>query len=223
MKLKNIPFLSVAILFFFAFTTTIQAQVIPKFGVKGGVNFATFAQSDIDDYTIKPGVLIGAFAQLNVPLSPISIQPELLYAQYGTSAEDIDADITINYDITVNYIQVPVLLKLTLGAPGGVSPNIFVGPYVGFMLSSELSVDGASLGIEEIGLDIKEIVLDIEEAVIESDFGLVIGAGIDTKTLELALRVTAGAPNVFEDGVFEDTEEDGEKNLGIALTLGIKF
>lgn len=198
MEIKKLSSYSVCALLFLLFANNIHAQVIPTFGIKGGVNFATFAQSDLDGYEMKPGVLLGAFLQLDVPLSPLSIQPEINYAQFGTGAEETDAT------IDVNYIQIPVLLKLSLDAPGGAAPNIFLGPYANFMLSAEVDGDGASV--------------EIDEVVNETAFGIIIGAGIDTNQLELGLRVSAGASPVFVDEA-----DDGERNLGVALTLGLKF
>ncbi len=197
MKLKKRISLSVSLLFLFAFTTTLHAQIIPTFGLKGGVNFTNFAQTDLDIYEMKTGVMIGAFAQLNVPLSPLSIQPEILYAQYGASIKDADA----SFD--VNYIQIPVLVKLSLDAPG-VTPNIHFGPYANILAGAELDVDGGSV--------------DLDELVNGTSFGVIVGAGLDTDKIELGLRASIGASEVFEPEA-----SDEETNLGIAITLGVKF
>lgn len=93
------------------FSATVQAQVLPKFGIKAGLNYSTFNNADGVEY--KAGFLGGVYANINIPGSPAAIQPELLYAQYGANAEGTDGK------LSVDYIQIPVLAKFGFGAPRG--------------------------------------------------------------------------------------------------------
>ncbi|HCI70446.1 MAG TPA: hypothetical protein DHV30_07550, partial [Balneola sp.] len=61
-----------------------KAQSMPEFGVKGGLNYSTF--NDTEDVEYKTGFLVGAYANFKIPLSPVSVQPEILFAQYGAKA-----------------------------------------------------------------------------------------------------------------------------------------
>ena len=197
MKKISIPRIALSLIVIFISSSTIFAQAIPKFGLKGGVNFSTFAQSDIEGYETKAGFLFGAFLELGIPLSPISFQPEILYTQFGAGLEDADAS------VNVNYIQVPVLLKINLDSPGA-SPNIQFGPYANFLVSAEVDGDGGSV--------------DIDELINGSSFGVIFGAGIDTNKIQIGLRVSAGLSEVFKEDY-----SDNEKNLGVAFTVGIKL
>lgn len=195
--MKKLSILSLSLILTFILSVNVFAQVVPKFGIKGGVNFSNFTQTEIEDYESKAGFLIGAFVELGIPMSSVSIQPELLYAQYGAGLKDADASVDLK------YIQVPVLLKLNFDAPGA-TPNIYFGPYANFLVSAEVDGDGGSVEIDEI----------IED----SAFGVIIGGGIDLSKVQLGLRISAGITEVFK----EDFSDD-ETNFGVALTVGVKL
>lgn len=101
-----------------SFTFTSQAQNF-KFGLKGGVNFATLNGGDISD-TIdgRTGYHIGAVAQLSL-LGILAIQPELIYSAQGTDDFDID------------YLNLPVLLKFKFLK----ILSIEAGPQFGFVVN----------------------------------------------------------------------------------------
>ena len=177
------------------FSPSTQAQVLPKFGIKGGLNYSTFNNTDDAEY--KPGFLVGAFVDIPIPATPVSVQPEVLYATYGTNINDSDASININ------YLQIPVLLKFGFPTPAA-SPNVFFGPYMGFNMKSEVKIN--------------DITVNAEDYVEDTDFGVVVGAGIDITKFRVALRYTAGLTNVAKPSFNDDS-----KNGAFALTVGISF
>jgi hypothetical protein len=176
-------------------TTQVSAQSLPEFGVKGGLNYSTF--NDTDGVEYKTGFLIGGYANFKIPMSPVSVQPEILFAQYGADVESSDAR------FVVNYIQVPVLLKFGFDVPAA-NPNVYFGPYMNFNTKAEIeNNDGA---------------LNLEDNVKDTEFGVIVGAGVDISKLRLGLRYTAGLTNVANDNF-----NDSAKNGAIALTVGIAF
>ncbi|MEX0846001.1 MAG: porin family protein [Balneolaceae bacterium] len=178
--------------------STAHAQVIPKFGVKAGVNYSTFNNSDDAEY--KAGFIGGVFVNINIPATPAAIQPEILYAQYGSNFEDTDAK------FSVDYIQVPVLAKFGFGAPGvPVQPEVFFGPYVGFKINSEL--EGSNFTV------------DADDFFESTDAGVVVGAGVKISQISLEFRYTAGLSNVIANSNFEDDQKNG----AFSLTAGINF
>jgi len=180
------------------FANRAEAQLLPEFGIKGGLNLSTI--SNLDGSESKAGILAGAFVKLNVPASPVAIQPELLFVQYGANDESSDAKIILN------YIQVPVLLSFGFDVPAApVAPNVFFGPYVGFNTKAENDDGDGNTA-------------DLDDFINGTDFGVVVGAGLDVSKFRIGLRYTAGLSNIFEDDF-----EDGEKNGGIALTVGVGF
>jgi len=175
--------------------STSNAQLLPAFGLKGGVNFSTL--NNADDVELKSGFIGGAYVKLNIPASPVSLQPELLFAQYGADSESGVGSLEIN------YIQVPVLLNFGFNPPASpIKPKVYFGPYLGFKTNAEA--------------DFEEISFDIDDSVKDTDFGVAVGAGVEISRFSIDLRYTAGLVNVFEDEL-----EDGEKNGAIGLTVGI--
>ena len=174
---------------------TAQAQVLPKIGVKGGLNYSTFNNTDNVEY--KPGFVGGLFMKIKVPATPMAIQPEVLYAQYGAEIDQTDAS------FSVNYIQVPVLLKFGFDTPG-VRPNVFFGPYVGFNVKSEIKNNDGSINLDDQAKD--------------TDFGVAVGAGIEVSKFTVGLRYTAGLTDVANDNF-----NDEAKNGALALTVGVSF
>lgn len=178
-------------------SATAQAQVLPKFGVKAGLNYATFNNADGTEH--KAGFLGGVYAKVNIPATPMAIQPEVLYAQYGTNSENSDAS------FSVDYIQIPVLAKFGFGAPAvPVKPEVFFGPYAGFNINSE--IEGTNISV------------NADDYFVGTDFGVVVGAGVQVSKLNFELRYTAGLTNVLKEQYADD-----EKNGAFSLNVGINF
>lgn len=194
---SKVTILSIVTGFILLFSITAHAQVLPKFGVKAGLNYSTFNNADGAEY--KAGFLGGVYANFKIPATPMAIQPEILYAQYGAKAEGTD----VKYSI--DYVQIPVLAKFGFGAPGvPVRPEVFFGPYAGFNINAD--VENSPFQV------------DTNELVKNSDWGVVVGAGIQVSKLNFEFRYTAGLTDVFEDQY-----ADGEKNGAFSLTVGVNF
>jgi hypothetical protein len=194
-KFKIIGSLFIAAILIVGTTTNSQAQVLPKFGIKGGLNYATL--NNVDDVEYRPGLLIGGFAEFKVPASPMSVQPEVLYAQYGSDIEGSDASFRLN------YIQVPVLMKFGFESPAA-TPNVYFGPYANFLLNSDIANDDVSFNLEDNTKN--------------STFGVIIGAGIDVSKFQFGVRYTAGLTNVADDNF-----SDEAKNGAFGITVGVSF
>jgi hypothetical protein len=94
-------------------------------GVEAGANFANFIGSDVNTTlssapASKLGFVGGAFICLNFG-NVIGIRPELLYEQKGAAISGTSTSDELD------YIEVPILLKFSLGLPG-INPALLVGP-----------------------------------------------------------------------------------------------
>ncbi|MGD8427498.1 MAG: porin family protein [Balneolaceae bacterium] len=168
-----------------------QAQL----GIRAGINFANFHDNPGNfDPDSRTGLMIGGYYNFNIPMSPASIQPEVLYTQNGYE----DGGTTLKLD----YLQIPVLAKFTF-APGPISPKAYIGPYVGFVLNNEFSG-----GV---------VIQESDKA--QTDFGGILGAGIDFNAgvtkLNLGIRYGFG---------FRDALERGQgKNSVLSIVGGISL
>jgi hypothetical protein len=175
------------------------------FGVKGGINLATF---DFDedpggDLGLKPGVALGAFVRLPVG-ERLAIQPEGFFSQKGTDVSNAGVDAWVRLD----YLEVPVLVQYAIAKSSTRAFNVFGGPSVAFNLRAE---SGAEVGGETVDTDIDE---DIEDF----DFGIVVGAGVDFGRLTLDGRYTFGVSNISTD-----SGDPKARNRTLAFMAGIRF
>jgi hypothetical protein len=159
--------------------TTANAQSPVNFGLRAGLNFANFNDIDGDRPDSRTGFMVGGYLNFKVPMSPISIQPEALYTQKGVE----DGDITVELD----YLEIPVLAKFSF-APGPITPHVYFGPYIGFVLNSEISGGGASIELDNA----------------QTDFGGIVGGGLDLNLgvtkLNAGLRYGFGLTDAFDGG-----------------------
>lgn len=130
-----------------------QVSLIPKVGV-------TIANASIDDNRDYAGQssLIGLTGGLGINFALtsdefLSVQPEILYAQKGWSAESTGG--IPNYDGTyrLNYLEIPVLLKINFGGET-VRAYVNAGPSFGYLLGGRINANVNLLGL--IGTDIDE-------------------------------------------------------------------
>jgi hypothetical protein len=194
-------------------TVLVLAAVVPQpavagFGLKGGL-----AQSNLD---FSPSALL-PLKNLNAPMGGIfwgfnlglfTIQPEALYVRMGTRLEE-----SPNWmEDRLDYIQIPVLLKLGL-LPGPIKLVIYGGGYYSFLLSANAvsNIDG----IEDS--------TSIKDQVKSNDYGAVFGGGIDFNLAAIKLsaevRYNLGMANI--NNVVDDTTSI--KNHSLMFLVGIGF
>jgi len=155
------------------------------YGVKAGLMLANISGSGADSLgtdlldvgvTKKMKIGFGGGAFLTYGFSPMfAIQPELLYMMKGAKYELSGETIKFKGD----YLQVPVLLKLSPQTQGKIKPYFFAGPFVGILLSAK-ATDGGSV--------------DIKDNLKSTEFGVSLGAGV-------AFPMTKGAVTV--DGRYD--------------------
>ncbi len=168
------------------------------YGLKAGLQLANLSGSGADSLfdisvTKKMKIGFGGGAFLTYGFSPMfAIQPEILYVMKGAKFEAGGETAKVKAD----YLQVPVLLKLSPQTQGKIKPYFFAGPFVGILMSAKVS-DGTSE--------------DIKDNLKSTEFGASFGAGVAfpmTKgaiTLDgrydLGLSKTAKSDKVVDDNI----------------------
>ncbi len=88
-------------------TSSATMAQVPKFGIKGGVNFATITSNYGASYDFKVGYHLGLLAHIHVTPA-FSLQPEVYYstqgAKLGSNGSGTDK-------LLLNYVNIPVLLQ----------------------------------------------------------------------------------------------------------------
>lgn len=111
MKRLTIAALSIFMIVSFGLIHQVNAQIPIDFGVKGGVNIATLSSDD--DLDSRTGIHAGLVLDFSLPLLPIGVESGIYYTQKG--AEFTEDGITVTGKL--DYIEVPVLAKISLGPP----------------------------------------------------------------------------------------------------------
>ena len=172
-----------------------QAQGVHA-GLEAGANFNNFIGADASSLgSYKLGLVGGGFLDLELSKS-FSIRPEILYEQKGVHFSQF-SESTVD-----DYIEVPILLKLSLGTPG-FNPGILLGPAISLNTLSQRVSDG----------------------------GDVIQNFSDTSSLDLALvgGIQVDIDKFFVNGRYElglssiDTEGDKVYNGTLTFLVGYTF
>ena len=206
--------LSVAAMLTFGFVSAQEVQ----FGVKGGVNIATFVGDDTDDLDSKIGFHVGGFAEIKIS-EKFSVQPELLFSTQGAKMEDKYSEGGLNYDVSAkintSYINIPVMAKLYV-AEGF---SLEAGPQIGFLMSAKTKAE-ATVSAGDITQSGSEEV-DVKDQFNTVDFGLSFGLGYKfTENLSAGARYNLGLSDV-------NKEVEGQalsvKNSVIQVSIGYSF
>lgn len=164
---------------------------LPSFGVKGGLNLANVGGDGVEGVDYKAGLNLGAF--VSIPAGPMfAIQPEAFFSQKGTKVGSVKS--------SYNYLEIPVLLKLSPSLPGDfVRPIFFAGPSAGILLGA------------------KRDDVDVKDALKSADFGLTIGGGVEFGKLSADLRYNLGLSNIAKAA---DEVSAAVKNRAITVMVG---
>ena len=198
---KLLLFVTAVVLVF----TVAQAQF--DFGVKGGL---TMARINLDlQANISADFQYGAHGAVffNIGKGLLSFQPEVMFIQKGVHVNDMQNDDYAQY--TLNYIDVPMLARATIGL-GLVDIYFNFGGYGGYLLSSKQKIS-IKEDINGHGYEVTELN--------EWDAGIIIGAGVKVLSLIFELRCGQGLVNVSNN-----TERyQDSKNTYLNITLGVQF
>jgi len=114
-----------------------HAQIIPKFGVAGGLNFGSLSDAAGLDLDSSTGYHVGVFG--DVGFGPLAARLSLLYVNAGSIGEGDD-------DASVTFIAVPVDFKFRFPSPL-VKPYALLGPEARFATGDLADADARSVNL----------------------------------------------------------------------------
>lgn len=109
-------------------TVNLSAQEI-TYGLKGGLNFASFGGDLSDETDGITSIYVGGLADFAFS-DKFSVQPELLFSRQGASVDFFG----LSLDIDLSYINLPIMAKYKI--TDNISAS--VGPQIGILLAAEL-------------------------------------------------------------------------------------
>lgn len=190
-------------------TATLAAQSTIQF--HAGASLATLGGSDVDNPDTRTGLNVGA--TMTFPVAPLlGIQVGAGYVQKGAT----ESDGGVSVEVALDYVEVPVLLRVGVPTAGTISPHFVVGAAVAF--KSKCEVTGSSGGTSvTVKCSDGDIMLK------STDFGAVAGAGLDIGTpgpltLTLDVAYTIGLTSI------DDSTDPGDvKNRAWSIVAGAAF
>jgi len=149
-----------------------QAGVDPtntfNLGLEAGANFSSLTGADItkigSSLSSKLGFVGGGYLCLNFGNS-FGIRPEVLYEQKGAAVSGTSTTTELD------YIEVPVLLKFSLGLPA-VNPAILLGPAFSWNMVAQAAGNNISgINSSDVGI-VGGVELDIDKFLVSGRYEL---------------------------------------------------
>jgi opacity protein-like surface antigen len=207
--------------------TLIAAQVAAEgkipMGLEIGLNMASLRGDDVQGAEFRTGLSVGGFVEY--PVSPmVSVMGEVLYTMKGgrKSYEDVEpgllaARLAFNETFNLDYLEVPVLLKINMTTSGRIRPYLLVGPGIAFNIAANW---------EETNTDI--ISEDLSKYIKSFDYGIIVGGGVNfpvrSHMMSLGARYELGLFSV-DDGLgahWREPDLDIKNNV-ISVVAGFAF
>lgn len=197
--------------------TSVKAQTNDsgnaKIGVKGGVNFSNMYTEDVDDNNVLTSFNAGLYA--SIPLtSALAIQPEFLFSRKGSELEYDNAFATGKAKFKLNYIEVPVLLKVNIAE----NFNIHAGPYFAYLIDAQVTneTDSGNFNFEE-NID--------NDDFNKFDYGLSAGFGFDFNSFGIGARYNYGLSTVGKErdilGTSYTVPDGKNSNISVYLSMNL--
>jgi len=172
-----------------------------RFGIRGGgiISKTEFESSDpTENPESKFGADLAILCAIPIGGGLINLQPELHWMQKGYNIEDaVTGD---NITSTLNYLELPLLLRVNFG--GSIRVFAFAGPSVGYLLSGELNTATESR--------------DATDYLEETEFNAHIGLGVGLGTFEVDIRYMAGLTDISDAENLDDVKNS---SFGAGITL----
>ena len=172
-----------------------------RFGIRGG-GIISKTEFESGDPTENPESKFGADLAIlcAIPIGGglINLQPELHWMQKGYNIEDAASG--DNITSTLNYLELPLLLRVNFG--GSIRVFAFAGPSVGYLLSGELNTATESR--------------DATDYLEETEFNAHIGLGVGLGTFEVDIRYMAGLTDISDAENLDDVKNS---SFGAGITL----
>lgn len=174
-----------------------------QFLLKGGLNFNNVSTEKEIDISTSNGFHAGLGIETPV-ISLLNVGTGIYYTRRGYKSNET----TMEGDVTIDYLDVPVDFMLKIKPGDVVGVLISAGPYFSYGISSSVfDIDG----IRKDGYDNNEI--DLKRI----DAGINIGAGIEVSNFRLS---TAYGVSLTDLGSIEDNKL---KNRVLSISLGYLF
>lgn len=191
-----------------------QNKLSADIGIKGSLNFSrlNFSEDDADHWKSITGFHVGIFYNLKIKKN-IFFQPEIYYVTKGVTLSDSYDGMEIKSTVKLNYIEIPLLLKMVFPTKSSFHPGVFIGRYWAFNTNAKNILEYGSSRTEE----------DIKGQIANMDYGWVAGISVEYQIgrgkLVSDIRCNLGSKSIKQIILVDYSV----KIRSIALMMGYSF
>jgi hypothetical protein len=144
-------------------------------GARAGVNFASLAGPDRDNYNLqggRVGLVAGLVMMQKLPGLPVRLAAELTYSQQGAKWEGVLPGVEGNQEARFNldYINLAAVARIDI-IPGPVKPYALVGAQGGFRVAGRFVTDDDVYALDD------NTTPSLDGILRSTNVGMVLGAG----------------------------------------------
>jgi hypothetical protein len=206
MKRSAIAIMAAVIVISLYFCGPARAGGMLGIALTGGMNVTNVYGDNAGSTDSKIGFL-GGMSFSYMFTERLGVQIEALFHRKGYKQNLPGIELTR----TLDYVEIPTLLKIVFPMESSLSPSFFSGPALAFNIRSELKT-------EDGGEEITEDVIDVTSPM---DLGFVVGVnlGIDAGSAIIILdaRYTLGLMTI------DDVGETSVRNNSFSFMVGVAF
>jgi hypothetical protein len=183
-------------------------DLITSGGIKGGLTMSNLYinENELEDENARFGFHLGFFSKV-LFAETFGIQPEILFTNKGTSAT-FEGLIDQTVDFNLNYVDIPVMLVYR---PLEIV-EVHAGPYIGFLINSNIKYTGLIDGENELDRDNFNTI----------DYGIAAGLEFNFGTVKAGLRYNIGLKEVAFSTVASTLLGDSKHSYGqVYIAFGI--
>ena len=167
---------------------------------------------------MKPGFHVGLAAEF--PINKfLSIEPALIYNSKGARLEETISGINVSADLNLQYLDIPVNLKVHQQMEGGLKIFATAGPYLGIGLAEKPKQKRVDKVLREATN--KKLAGEQVQKMITRDreFGATFGAGVEIKMVQVGISYDLGLSNIAAN------RDNGYsvKNRVLKFSVGYRF
>ncbi|MFH5884122.1 porin family protein [Halalkalibaculum sp. DA3122] len=211
-SIKQIAFLAVFLLGSASAQAQSQEEIKPDKQIKGGLVGSRLINTEWES-SPAPGFAIGLSLDFRFTRL-FSVQPEVLYVEKGSRERVQVSSLDTEFNLVLDYVEVPVLAKFHLPADGLLLPHVYIGPYASFLIENNSNT--------EIFENEQQTPDELIGEARDSDFGIVAGIGTDLdfrfNTVSAEIRYSAGFTDVFGGAAPQPA-----RNGTVMLLIGFQF
>jgi hypothetical protein len=193
----------------FAASAAVAQQADPsalRISIVAGLNRATMVNSFSNEGVRSRTGLVAGLGLAKPLTSNLAFAPEIVWSAKG---ERWNSESVVTTTTAVDYLEIPLLLRLGLPTSGAARPYFLFGPSVAFKL--RCNIDGIALRLSPLDSEYFGIITSVPCGSSETwdvksfDAGGVVGAGMSythgTNAIGLSIRYNAGLTNMMTNSV----------------------